>query len=304
METAEGSRTRFQLMTTRWRVLDLSHYEGDINTGSGRIRAGSQAFPLADVACILTGPVTRWSGAFIDIVARYGIPIVTCDWKGVPTAATMPWSTNTRVAARHLAQAHLSLPRQKNAWMHITRAKILGQASNLPPGDTRKRLQTLAKKVRSGDPSNLEAQAAKIYWAHVFAPHSFQRDHQGTGNNATLNYGYAVLRGVVLRSIVASGLSPTLSIHHRNRSNCFAFADDLIEPFRPAIDATVQHLGPEVSPSEPSVKAALVATLSAPMGETGSTVQTEIMALASTFGRYVEEDINRIRVPYWHGSYG
>jgi CRISPR-associated protein Cas1 len=291
-------------MSTRWRILDLSQYSGDIGSGSGRIRAGHDDFPLADVACILTGPDTRWSGAFVEIAARYGVPIIACDWRGVPHATTLPWSSNTRVAARHLAQAALSLPRQKNAWMHIIRAKIKGQSANLPPGDVHHRLETMAGQVRSGDPNNLEAQAAKIYWAHVFAPDPFRRDPRGAGRNGPLNYGYAVLRGVVGRAIVAAGLSPTLAIHHRNRSNCFALADDLIEPFRPAIDSTVQGLANDASPSESPIKALLVATLAIPMGAHGATVQTEITALTSSFARYVEGEIDKLPVPTWQGDGG
>lgn len=189
--------------------------------------------------------------------------------------------------------------------MQIVRAKVDGQAANLPPGNAQDRLKGLRSQIRSGDPSNIEAQAAKIYWAHVFGSStSFRRDRRGSGRNSLLNYGYSVLRGAVVRSIVAAGLSPTLSVHHRHRANVFALADDLIEPFRPAIDATVKVLSEEASLSEPEVKGALVGSLGQPMGESGTTVQTAIGDLVSNFARYVEGDGERLLVPRWRNSHG
>jgi CRISPR-associated protein Cas1 len=123
----------------------------------------------------------------------------------------------------------------------------------------------LARDVRSGDPTNIEAQAARVYWCNwldqgsvpnscseelgtdPLAPNDplarvFHRDPDGTGLNGFLNYGYAVLRAAVARAIVAAGLLPSLGIHHRNRSNSFCLADDLLEPLRPLVDDRVREL--------------------------------------------------------------
>jgi CRISP-associated protein Cas1 len=286
-------------MSTRWRVIDLMGHSGPLTAGSGRIRAGDQEYPLADVTCILTGDKTQWTGQVVAVTSRYGVPVISCDWRGVPYAATLPWSSNTRVAARHHAQACLSLPRKKNAWMRIVKAKVMGQAANLNPGPKQDTLVNFARQVRSGDPSNVEAQAAKQYWQSVFADPGFRRDRLRSDRNSLLNYGYVLLRGVVIRGIVTAGLSPTLGIHHVNRSNAFALADDLIEPFRPAIDATVKSLPPEASLSEGATKRELVAALQQPMNLTGFTVQTEILNLASNLGRYVEGEVDVLTVPCW-----
>ena len=100
----------------------------------------------------------------------------------------------------------------------------------------------LARDVRSGDPQNVEAQAARIYWSAFFEGIVFRRDREGGGPNPLLNYGYAVLRAAIARAIVAAGLLPSLGLHHSNRSNAFCLADDLIEPLRPLVDYRVKEL--------------------------------------------------------------
>ena len=285
-------------MSQRWRVIDLIAYDGPVDVRRGRIVADGTEVPLSDVACILTGTDTQWSGSLVAMAAKFEVPLVSCDWRGVPYSVTTPWSSNTRVATRHLAQCDLSLPRKKNAWMQLIRAKISGQASNLP-SPHRERLLELAKSVRSGDPENLEARAARMYWARLFGSESFSRDLDGLGRNAHLNYGYAVLRGYVIRAIVTAGLIPGLGVFHRNRSNAFGLADDLIEPFRPAVDFAVMQLPPYASLDDRNVKAHLVAATSMPMGTTGTSVLSAINDLAQRYAMYAEGDIDRLPVPVW-----
>ena len=122
-------------------------------------------------------------------------------------------------------------------------AKIRAQAENLPPrGSPRAKLLALAREVKSGDPKNVEAHAAKVYWSHWLAEEEFRRNPDLPGTNALLNYGYAVMRAAVARAIVAAGLLPVLGLHHRNRSNAFCLADDLVEPLRPLVDDRVRDL--------------------------------------------------------------
>lgn len=286
-------------MSTRWRVVDLQGYSGEVEVRSGRIMAAGEPFPLADVMCILMGPDTHWSSRVTAMAAKFDVPVLTCDWRSVPISCTLPWSSNSRVAARQLAQASLKKPRRKNAWMHIIQAKIKGQAANLPAGETRDRLLDLAKRVRSGDPENREAQAARTYWSQLFLPGKFSRNKDVAGTNAHLNYGYTILRGAVIRAISVAGLSPTLSIQHSNRSNCFALADDLIEPFRPAVDFIVKGLPADASLDDKETKTALVSVLSLKHGRSGITVQSAINDLAQNYAIYVEADSGELRVPAW-----
>lgn len=285
-------------MSQRWRVLDLIECSSEITTKTGRLIVGDVEVPLSDVACILTGDRTKWSGSMVSIAAKFEVPILACDWRCVPYSMTMPWSSNSRVATRHHAQCALSIPRAKNAWMQVIRAKILGQAANLPEPDSI-RLKEVAKAVRSGDPDNLEARAARMYWSKLFPHEGFSRDLDGVGRNALLNYGYTVMRGFVIRAVCTAGLIPTLGIFHRNRSNAFGLADDLIEPFRPAVDYSVAILPRTATLADQDVKKHLVSIVTGTMGASGESVGAAINDLAQRFAMYCEGDITKLPVPVW-----
>ena len=132
------------------------------------------------------------------------------------------------------AQWQAKAPLLKRAWKQIIISKVRMQARVLAVfGQPNARLNQLARKVTSGDNTNIEAQAARYYWPLVLGK-EFRRDRMGPGANSLLNYGYTVLRAVAARSVVAAGMHPTIGIHHSNRGNAFALADDIVEPFRPA----------------------------------------------------------------------
>ncbi len=292
-------------MSTRWRIVDLAHYSGHVSVKRGNLVVKETEVPLADVACVITGTKTSWDAGFVALTAQYEIPVVVCDWRNVPIATLTGWSSNSRIGARHQAQAHLSIPREKNAWMRIVKAKIIGQANNLETSSPENaRLKQLANDVRSGDPANIEALAARIYWAKVFQPDSFTRDRNGEGRNPLLNYGYTILRGSIIRGIVISGLAPALGLWHRNRANAFALADDLIEPFRPAIDHIVKPMPESTDLRDPGVRPALVKTLTMPMSQTGETINSAIVSLCQKYAVYVEGDTDFLEVPIWAPPHG
>jgi CRISPR-associated protein Cas1 len=140
------------------------------------------------------------------------------------------------------AQVGASRPLNKQLWRQIVAGKIRMQGHVLAwSGAEAGAFTLLARKVRSGDPDNVEAQAARRYWKKLFGP-EFSRDKNADGTNGLLNYGYAVLRAVLSRAICAAGLHPTLGIFHSNRANAFALADDLMEPYRPLVDRLVVQL--------------------------------------------------------------
>ncbi len=292
-------------MSTRWRIVDLVNYSGHVGVKRGNLVVKDSEVPLADVACIVTGDKTSWDAGFVSLTAQYEVPVVVCDWRNVPIATLTGWSSNSRVGARHQAQASLSIPREKNAWMRIVKEKINGQANNLNLFSSEtSRLKQLATEVRSGDPANIEALAARIYWAHVFHPDDFQRDRNGKDRNPLLNYGYTILRGAVIRGVVISGLAPALGLWHRNRANAFALADDLIEPFRPAIDHVVKSMEQTTNLRDPGVRQALVQTLTMPMSQTGETVNSAIVSLCQKYACYVEGDSDFLEVPTWSSPHG
>lgn len=266
---------------------------------------GSQAVvPAEDVAVLLLGGRASLDSTVLHYAAKHDIAVLFADWKSVPFGGFFPWAEHTRVGARHLAQAQLSLPRRKNAWQQLVKAKVAGQAANLAPIDPRggMRMIALSGQVKSGDSTNVEGVAARYYWSRLFEVDGFTRDADGADRlNAMLNYGYTVLRGFGIRAVLGSGLSPALGLFHRGRSNYFNLVDDLIEPFRPAIDHTVARLDAASSLDEAETKRAVVAAASQRFGVDGTRIPGVLDDLAQQLGRYVEGDVARLVVPRWSG---
>lgn len=297
-------------MNSQWRVIDLCGFEGELRSTRGGVEVLSgegvpTIIPVAEVAVILVGMKVALSAAVLHRLAEADVAVLFCDWRGIPEGGCYLWSDHGRVAARHRAQAEVSLPRKKNAWARLIRAKIEGQASVLENLKIRGsgELLALADQVRSGDPGNVEAQAARLYWSRALGKGVGRQPAAGQliGANACLDYGYSVLRGHLMRAVLAAGLAPALGVFHRGRGNAFALADDLIEPFRPAIDEVALQLPPTASPSDRPVKQLLVAAASQRFDGDGHGIPAVAEALAQAFGRYVEGDIDRLNVVSWQG---
>jgi CRISPR-associated protein Cas1 len=296
-----------------WRVLDFTTFEGTIAYERGRIVAikddgTEREVPLADVGSILLGTGVGLAPGVLHGLARFDVVVLPADWRGVPQSGVYPWSTHTRVGARQLAQAELSAPRRKNAWGRIVKAKVAGQAANLRllRRPAAAKVAGLVGAVRSGDPDNIEAHAARAYWPQVFGDAEFSREPGlAVGRNALLNYGYMVLRSHAVRAIISAGLTPALGVFHRGRSNPFNLADDLMEPFRPAVDWVVAGLPAEATLEDPEVKAKLVfASQRQAFSPQGYAASSELTDLAQQFGRYVEGDVEKLQVPRWEGPQG
>lgn len=297
-------------MAEQWRVIDLCAFEGELRSTRGGVEVCpeegmSTTIPVAEVAVVLVGMKVNLSAAVLHRLAEADVAVLFCDWRGIPEGGCYSWSDHGRVAARHRAQAEVSLPRKKNAWARLVRAKIEGQASVLDNLKIRGagELLALADQVRSGDPGNVEAQAARLYWSRALGKGVGRQPAAGQliGANACLDYGYSVLRGHLMRAVLAAGLAPALGVFHRGRGNAFALADDLIEPFRPAIDEVALQLPPTASPSDRSVKQLLVAAAQQRFDGEGHGIPAVAEALAQSFGRYVEGDIDRLSVLSWQG---
>jgi CRISPR-associated endonuclease cas1, NMENI subtype len=297
-------------MAEQWRVLDLCAFEGNVRAARGGVEVCpdegvSTVLPVAELAVVLIGMKVNLSAAVLHRLAEADVAVLFCDWRGIPEGGCYSWSDHGRVAARHRAQAEVSLPRKKNAWARLVRAKIEGQASVLENLKIRGsgELLALADQVRSGDPGNVEAQAARLYWSRTLGRGVGRQPAAGQliGANACLDYGYAVLRGHLMRAVLAAGLAPALGVFHRGRGNAFALADDLIEPFRPAIDEVALPLPATASPSDREVKQLLVAAASQRFDADGHGIPAVAEALAQAFGRYVEGDIDRLQVVSWQG---
>lgn len=202
--------------------------------------------PVEDIGVVVIDhkQVTLTHG-LIAALLENNCALITCNDKSMPVGLMLPLDGNTVQNERFRHQLEASLPLKKQLWQQTVKAKIQNQATLLRhcTGEQITGMMRWAEDVRSGDPDNLEGRAAAHYWRHLFTPvpgmENFTRNHEEDGANALLNYGYAILRAVVARALVSSGLLPTLGIHHHNRYNAYCLADDIMEPYRPCVDHIV-----------------------------------------------------------------
>ena len=202
------------------------------------------SIPLGEVGVLLmSNPAISLTQPVLAHLAAQGALVVVTGEKHLPHAMLLPLGVPATQAEIFLAQAQATQPMQKRAWQQAVQAKLTGQASVLrSQGKEAEHIEALIPQVRSGDPANVEARAARFYWQQLFEGHSFRREPEGEHPNALLDYGYMVLRAIVARAVCASGLHPALGIHHHNRYDNYCLASDLMEPFRPLVDKTVVGL--------------------------------------------------------------
>lgn len=220
--------------------------------------------PIEDLGVVIVDDVraTYTQAVFLDLM-NAGATVMVTGRDHLPAGMMLPLDAHHVQTERHRSQVEASEPVKKRAWQALVRAKIAQQGAVLAhfTGD-HGGLGPMARRVRSGDPDNLEAQAAQRYWPRLFGA-AFRRDREAEGINALLNYGYAVVRAAAARAVVAAGLIPSLGVYHRNRGNPFCLADDLLEPYRPYVDwrakLLVADAGGEPPPLEDrSTRAALL----------------------------------------------
>jgi len=179
---------------------------------------------------------------FTELLAK-GAAVVLCSGNHHPTGMLLPIESNSLQTERFRQQIEVKEPVKKRLWQQIVRAKIKHQAIVVgKDSDVYKALMALRNRVRSGDPSNVEAQASRKFWPVFLQDVQFRRDINGAPPNNLLNYGYMVMRAAVARALCSAGLLPSLGIHHRNRYNAFCLADDMVEPFRGFVEAKVSEI--------------------------------------------------------------
>ncbi len=195
--------------------------------------------PIEDIGVVILdhGQITITHKAIIAL-QNNKVALISCDDRHMPTSLMLPMVGHSEQTEKQRYQIEASLPLKKNLWQQTVIAKIKNQSRVLiKVGKSHKKLDYLSSRVESGDPNNIEGQAASYYWKTLFD--DFVRDRYGEPPNNLLNYGYAVIRAMIARSLVSSGLLPGLGIHHRNKYNPFCLADDIMEPYRPFIDLIV-----------------------------------------------------------------
>jgi CRISPR-associated protein Cas1 len=253
------------------RIIDLAEAPARLSVRNSCLVIASEGgaettMPLGEAAVlVLANPQVVLTQPVLAGLAAAGGMVVVCDSKHMPAAMVLPIEGHFTQGERFAVQAQASLPVRKRLWQSIVKAKIRAQARVLTELNGHDGgLSELAAKVRSGDPSNVEAEAARRYWPALFADPGFRRDRYGGNQNRLLNYGYAVLRAIVARAVCAAGLHPSLGLHHHNRYDAFALVDDLMEPFRPIVDrvtaAYCQKHGPDAL-LDKAAKTALIGSL-------------------------------------------
>lgn len=250
------------------RILDLSSEPARLSLSHERLvikreEKPEAAVPLMETAvAVVTHPQITCTGAALAGIMRHGGSLIVTDEKHLPVGLMLPLAVNAEQTKRVNAQASASKPMRKRLWKQIVQAKVRAQGHTLRAHTGRDAgLGELAREVRSGDPTNIEAQAAQRYWPLLFGDPMFRRRREAPDQNRLLNYGYAVLRAGVGRALCAAGLHPSLGVHHHGRNNPWALADDLMEPFRTLVDDEVASIIGEIggdAPLTPTVKERLL----------------------------------------------
>lgn len=199
--------------------------------------------PVEDIGVlIIDNPAILYTHTCLTKLLENNAAVIICGPNHHPAGLLLPLDSNSVQSERFRFQIEASLPLKKQLWKQTIQAKVLNQAGLLKiTGRENRRLTNIVKNIKTGDASNVEAQAARYYWPELFGK-DFRRERYGKPPNNLLNYGYMVLRAAVARSLVSTGLLPTLSIHHKNKYNAFGLADDIMEPYRVYVDKAVHDI--------------------------------------------------------------
>lgn len=224
-------------------VLHIPEVENNKTLPEAIKKEAERTIPIEDIGVVILDNrrITITSGA-MEALLENNCAVITCNQKSMPVGLLLPLCGNTTQNERFRSQLEASLPLRKQLWQQTIKQKILNQEYVLRTNTDKETncMRVWSNDVRSGDPDNLEARAAAYYWRNVFTTYpNFVRDREGIPPNNLLNYGYAILRAIIARALVGSGLLPTLGIHHHNRYNAYCLADDIMEPYRPYVDQLV-----------------------------------------------------------------
>ena len=231
------------------KIIEISQARTSLSIRYGQLiikREGSEisSIPCEDIGILLVDHIgTTYTHSVFTELLKNGTAVVLCGGDHHPAGLLLPIESNSVQTERYRFQIEAKEPVKKRLWQQIVRAKIRHQAKLIEDDkDVYKILMLMREKVRSGDISNIEAQASKKFWQVFFGDEGFHRNIDGPAPNNMLNYGYMVMRAAVARAICSAGLLPCLGIHHCNRYNAFCLADDLHEPFRGFVEEKVRQL--------------------------------------------------------------
>lgn len=226
-------------------VIKLPEVENNDTLPNSFKSSSVKTIPIEDIGVVVLDnqQITITQGLLAALSENNAV-IINCDFKHLPFSMMLPTAAHHAYTEKLRFQLEASVPLKKNLWQQTIIAKINNQAAMLEKlGVNAARLHYLSGIVKSGDKENCEGRAAAYYWKVLFDDEeTFKRHRYGESPNNLLNYGYAILRGVVARSLVASGLLTAIGIHHRNKYNPYCLADDIMEPYRPLVDELVLQI--------------------------------------------------------------
>jgi len=265
-----------------------------------------KTIPVEDIGVvILDNKQITITHGLMEALLENNCALITCNSSRMPVGLMLPLAGNTTQTERFRDQINASVPLKKQLWQQTVQAKIQNQAYVLENKSkvVVKNMLVWANDVKSGDPDNYEARAAVYYWNNLF-PNipGFTRGREGDPPNNLLNYGYAILRAVVARALVASGLLPTLGIHHRNKYNAYCLADDIMEPYRPFVDNLVFEImesGIDISELSQEIKAQLlnIPVLDVLINEQRSPLMIAVGQTTASLYKCFSGEIRKIKYP-------
>lgn len=268
-------------------------------------KESKKTVPIEDVGIVILDnqQITITHGCMAALLEN-NAAIITCNHTHHPTGMMLPIDGHDVQSERFRYQIDASQPLKKQLWQQTVQSKILNQAAVLfERGIACDNMVYWAKSVRSGDPDNYEGRAAAYYWKNVFPKKiEFFRGREGDPPNNLLNYGYAILRAIVARGLVSSGLLPTLGIHHRNKYNAYCLADDIMEPYRPYVDQIVLRIidnGENFLELGTSIKSQLlgIATVDVQFERGTSPLMVGLQSTTSSLAKCYEGISRRINYP-------
>lgn len=263
--------------------------------------------PIEDIGVVVLDnkQITITSGV-LETLLENNCSVITCDSRSMPVGLMLPLCGNTTQNERFRNQLEASLPLKKQLWQQTIKAKIYNQARVIEEcrGEKMKCMFIWSDEVKSGDSENMEARAAAFYWKNLFdTVENFSRNRDGVYPNSLLNYGYAILRAVVARALVISGMLPTIGIHHHNKYNAYCLADDIMEPYRPYVDELVYNIvagngGKEVElTKEIKAKLLTIPTLDVVIGGKRSPLMVAVSQTTASLYKCFAGELRKVSYP-------
>jgi CRISPR-associated protein Cas1 len=268
-------------------------------------KASKTTIPIEDIGIVILDDkqISITQGLIEGLIAN-NVAIISCDNTHHPAGLMMPLCCNTIQSERFRFQIDATEPLKKQLWQQTIKVKIKNQAFLLKEKEINiKNMLYWADEVKSGDADNHEARAAAYFWANIFPKElNFKREREGFPPNNLLNYGYAILRAITARSLVASGLLPTFGIHHHNRYNAYCLADDIMEPYRPFVDMIVIEIlksGQDYTELNKSIKQQILTlpTLDIIINEQRSPLMIGMLQTTASLAKCFEGEIRKITYP-------